>query len=142
MLKCNIHHLNIPIVRRHKFIRIDLHLHILDPAVYFSMMINQTNIPQKVQYTEVLEGVKAFQITTFNYAFPNVYYSRDSYLTLTVTRFMYSSPKKNVMADHVYNLPHFASSGHAAFLPKGKCYFQFFSLDSKTYNARWHSCYY
>jgi hypothetical protein len=129
IFECNQQHIPIiPIVRKHKFTRIDLHLSLLDPAVIFTMTLNETQVLDNVESTEVVQSVSS-NIAVYNYDSPLIYYSADSYLSLTVTSFAYRGPHANIMADNIHSLPlQRYRWEQIAFLPKGKLF-----VDNITY---------
>jgi hypothetical protein len=118
--ECNHQYEPIPVGRKHKFTHVDLQLDVLDPSVVFTMKLIESNISQQLLMTEIkLDETISSHIVEYYYDKPTIYYSIDSYLSLTVTSFDYNGPQQNVMADHVHQLaqPHGQT---AAYLPKGR----------------------
>jgi hypothetical protein len=96
---CNHQYKYIPLMRKHKFTRVDLHLDVLDPEIIFVLKQKVSKTSQKVKNTQ-LKGKQAlsFKISPYDYDKPLIYESTDSHLSVTVTGFSYRGPQHNVMA--------------------------------------------
>jgi hypothetical protein len=121
---------------KHKFTRIDLYLHILDPSINLTMIIDNFQSKRKLHKIEVLQKGLSSEIMNYHYDMPQIYYSVDSYLQLTVNRFKYNGIQQNVMVDYIHNLPQYDESLRAARLPKGNNYMLFKIVT--TYYSNWH----
>jgi hypothetical protein len=117
--QCSMQHQKILAAKKHRYMRVDLFLHILDPNVTFIMTLKAINVTRKLCMTNVMENGVSIYMSDHNYETPVIYSSIDSYLTVTVTSFMYSGPHLNVMADHVHSLPLLNGEAIPPDLPKG-----------------------
>jgi hypothetical protein len=116
--QCNRQYPFIPLIKKHQYTRVDLYLDLVDPNVNYTMTLHQSESSQAVKMIEVL-GDTSSSIYQYHYDSPLIYYSVDSYLTLTVTSFSYEGRRHNVMADYIHSLPLFEGWKNTAFLPKG-----------------------
>jgi hypothetical protein len=123
VFKCNSKYKMIPTLKSHKFIRVDLTLDVLDPNVKVIMSMSKSYIAPKAIVTEVLSDMSS-QIDVPCYDHPQIYYSKDKYIHLTITRFDFQGRQKNVKEAQVHILP-LKTSIHGADLAKGN-----FSLET------------
>jgi hypothetical protein len=123
---CNQQYGPIPVVWKHHFARVDIYLDVLDPSIKFQMNLTEINTSQNIKMNEV--DRRGIISSVYNLDSPLIYYSINSYLSLTVTSFSYTGPHWNVKADRVHQLTPPDGQEQTAYLPKGRFVYTIFNL--------------